>query len=275
MIQAKTGMLVRRPVGEVYEAFVDPEITRRFWFTKGSGRLEPGKRVQWEWEMYGISVPVEVRDLEPPRHIVVEWSGPKGANQVAWYFTERDDGTTFVEIVNDGFRGDPDDVARQAAESAAGFSFVLAGVKAYLEHGIELNLVKDRFPKGEVKTLPSHKDAAIEFLKMAASGDVREAYRRHVGPGFRHHNAWFPGDADSLMAAMEENARQNPTKVFDVKQAIAQGDRVAVFSHVRQTPEDPGAGVVHIFRFEGARIVELWDLGQAVPQDSVNENGMF
>ena len=275
MIQAKTGMLVRRPIVEVYEAFVDPAITRHFWFTKGSARLEKGKQVHWEWEMYGISVPVHVKDLEPPRKIVVEWSGPKGANRVEWYLTERDDGTTFVEITNDGFRGDAQDVAHQAAESSSGFSFLLAGAKAYLEHGIELNLVKDRFPKGEVHTPPSHKDAAVEFLKLAAAGNVREAFRRHVGPGFKHHNVGFAGDPDALMAAMEDNARQNPGKVFEVKQAIAQGDRVAVFSHVRQKPDDLGAGVVHIFRFEGARIVEAWDLGQPVPQDSVNQNGMF
>jgi uncharacterized protein YndB with AHSA1/START domain/predicted SnoaL-like aldol condensation-catalyzing enzyme len=275
MIQAKTGMLIRRPAPEVLEAFVDPEITRRFWFTKGSGRLEPGKRVQWEWEMYGISVPVAVQEVEPHK-IVVEWSGPKGANRVEWFFTEREDGTTFVEITNDGFSGDAEEVARQAADSASGFSFVLAGAKAYLEHGIELNLVKDRFPKGEVKTPPSHKEAAVEFLTMVAAGKVREAYRRHVGPGFRHHNAYFRGDADSLLAAMEENAKENPGKALDVKQAIQQGEKVAVFSHVRQRPDDPGAGVVHIFRFEGARIVELWDVGQAVPQgDVVNEHGMF
>ena len=36
-------MLVRRPVGEVFEAFVNPEITTRFWFTKSSGPLEPGR----------------------------------------------------------------------------------------------------------------------------------------------------------------------------------------------------------------------------------------
>jgi len=34
---AKTEMLIRKPVAEVFEAFVDPEITRRFWFTKIPG----------------------------------------------------------------------------------------------------------------------------------------------------------------------------------------------------------------------------------------------
>lgn len=49
---ADTGMLIRRPVAEVFEAFVNPEITSRFWFTQGSGRLETGKQVHWTWEMY-------------------------------------------------------------------------------------------------------------------------------------------------------------------------------------------------------------------------------
>lgn len=122
----------------------------------------------------------------------------------------------------------------------------------------------------------SRKEAAIEFLKDCASGkNVREAYRKHVGPGFRHHNPWFRGDAESLMIAMEKNAAENPSKVFEVKRALEDGDHVAVFSHVRQKPADRGAGVVHIFRFDGNRIVELWDLGQEVPEGSVNENGMF
>ena len=49
---AKTEMLIRKPVSEVFEAFVDPAITSKFWFTKGSGRLQAGKQVRWDWEMY-------------------------------------------------------------------------------------------------------------------------------------------------------------------------------------------------------------------------------
>jgi len=36
----------------------------------------------------------------------------------------------------------------QALDSVGGFNLVLAGLKAFLEHGIELNLVRDRFPQG-------------------------------------------------------------------------------------------------------------------------------
>ena len=48
-IVANAEMLIRRPVTEVFEAFVDPSVTSRFWFSEGSGRLEPGKRITWTW----------------------------------------------------------------------------------------------------------------------------------------------------------------------------------------------------------------------------------
>jgi hypothetical protein len=48
---ATTGMLIRRPVADVFEAFVDPRITTQFWFTKSNGRLEQGKQIQWDWEI--------------------------------------------------------------------------------------------------------------------------------------------------------------------------------------------------------------------------------
>lgn len=121
----------------------------------------------------------------------------------------------------------------------------------------------------------SHKEKAVSFLQMAASGNVREAYERYVGPDFRHHNAYFRGDSESLILAMEESAAMNPLKTLEVKRAIEEGDMVAVHSYVKQKPEDLGGAVVHIFRFQNDQIVELWDVGQAIPEDSPNENGMF
>ena len=45
-------MLIRKPVKEVFEAIINPEITTKFWFTKSSGRLDENKKVEWVWEMY-------------------------------------------------------------------------------------------------------------------------------------------------------------------------------------------------------------------------------
>jgi predicted SnoaL-like aldol condensation-catalyzing enzyme len=121
----------------------------------------------------------------------------------------------------------------------------------------------------------NNKEAAVTFLTLAGSGKVQEAYAKFVGAAFRHHNPFFEGSASALMAGMEANARQYPGKVLEVKCAIAEGEWVVVHSHVRQNPADLGAGVVHIFRFEAGRVVELWDIGQPVPEKSPNQYGMF
>ena len=144
----KTGMLIRRPVADVFEAFIDPDITTKFWFTKGSGRLEVGKQVQWDWEMYDISVPVTVKVIEPNKRIVIEWPGYGGLTTVEWTFAPQVDGTTFVSITEEGFTGDGDELVKQVTGSTQGFSLVLAGLKALLEHDVRLNLVVDRFPRG-------------------------------------------------------------------------------------------------------------------------------
>ena len=89
----------------------------------------------------------------------------------------------------------------------------------------------------------NNKAAAISFLQLASSGRAREAYAQFVVAGFRHHNPFFEGTADALLAAMEENARQAPDKVFEVQHAIAEGDWVVVHSHVRQKTAELGAAV--------------------------------
>ena len=120
-----------------------------------------------------------------------------------------------------------------------------------------------------------NKDIAISFLKLASSGKVSEAYSRYIGAGFRHHNPFFEGSAEALQAGMEENAKQSPNKVFTILRMVSEGDFVVTHSHVQQSPEQRGAVVVHIFRFENGKIVELWDMGQPVPETSPNQNGMF
>src|SRR6187399_1998492 len=94
---AKAEMQIRKPVSEVFEAFVNPAITSKFWFTKGSDRLQAGKQVRWDWEMYNHSVQVAVKAIEENKRILIEW-GASGspATTVEWIFTSRSDDTTFV-----------------------------------------------------------------------------------------------------------------------------------------------------------------------------------
>lgn len=145
---AGAEMLIRRPVAEVFEAFANPAVTSHFWFSEGSGRLEPGQRIKWTWKWYEFSVDVDVKEVEPNDRILVEWSGYGYPTPIEWTFIKRSDSTTFVKVTNKGFRGSVEEAAQTAADATEGFSFVLAGAKAWLEHRIELNLVPDRFPDG-------------------------------------------------------------------------------------------------------------------------------
>lgn len=141
-------MLVRRPPGEVFDAFIDPTITTRFWFTKSSGKLEPGAKVTWEWEMYGVSADVHVKAIERPSRILIEWGKP--STTVEWLFTSLGAEATLVQISNTGFRGTDEEVVGMALDCMGGFSLVLAALKAWLEHGIALDVVADRDPEAHV-----------------------------------------------------------------------------------------------------------------------------
>lgn len=141
----ETQMLIRKPVSTVFLAFVDPKITTNFWFTKSNGQLEVGKTVTWEWEMYGISIPVFVKDIIQNKKISTQWGDP--ATTVDYEFTSLTDDTTYVVIKNYGFKETGDKLIQVIKDSTGGFTTVLDGLKAYLEHNINLNLIGDKFPK--------------------------------------------------------------------------------------------------------------------------------
>ncbi len=145
---AKAEMLIRKPVAEAFKAFVNPEITTRFWFTKSSGRLEAGKRITWTWEMYDLTIPVDVKEIEVDKRILIEWGNYGSMTTVEWIFTPYENDATYVSITNSGFKGDGDKVVSDALDSKGGFTWVLAGLKVLLEHNIELNAIADAFPKG-------------------------------------------------------------------------------------------------------------------------------
>ena len=141
---AKAELLIRKPVAEVFEAFVDPDLITKFWFDRSTGRLEAGKIVQWHWDLLNASAAVRVKAIEENKRILIEW-GNEDPTIVEWTFSPRSASTTYLRVVNSGFTGEGDEIVGQALESTGGFALVLAAAKAYLEHGVALNIVADRF----------------------------------------------------------------------------------------------------------------------------------
>jgi len=142
----ETGMLIRRPPDAVFQAFVDPEVTTRFWFTKSSGRLEPGAQVTWEWEMYGASAPVKVKEFEENRRLVFDWGPEEAPGHVEMKFAAHKDDSTYLRVRESGYKGSGDEVVAHALDSMGGFTMVLCAAKALLEHDVQVSIVGDKAP---------------------------------------------------------------------------------------------------------------------------------
>ena len=139
-VVAQATLLIRRSVGEVFGAFVEPRMLTRFWLSAASGPLEVGKTVRWEFMVPGAICETKTTVLDPLERIEIEWSD---GTYVRWQFESVLEGT-IVRIDNWGFKGSVDEVVASALEATQGFTIVLCDLKTLLETGTSANLVKDK-----------------------------------------------------------------------------------------------------------------------------------
>ncbi|SEH33148.1 SRPBCC family protein [Chryseobacterium culicis] len=143
-VYVEAQMLIRKPIEDVFEAFINPEVTTHFWFTKSTGKLEEGKTITWEWEMYGVKSVVNVHQIIPNQLIRTEWGDP--STKVDYEFKAMEKGTLVI-IKSYGFSQTGEELLKVINDNTGGFTTVLDGCKAYLEHGINLRLIEDKFPQ--------------------------------------------------------------------------------------------------------------------------------
>ncbi len=136
-------MLIRADISRTFNAFVDPDVTSKFWFSRSTGQLEQGGTATWFWDWYGVQADVRVLEYVENERLQFEWG--EDSQVVTFEFSESADGT-LVLITVTGFAGSAAELLAQTTDSKGGFTMVLAGAKAYLEHGIMLQLVPDQFP---------------------------------------------------------------------------------------------------------------------------------
>jgi len=143
---AKAAMLIRKPVHDVFEAMVNPDLTSKFWYSKGEGRLDKDKKVVWTWEWYGVSGEVNVQQVVPDRSIDFSWGEADKPTNVHITFEPRGDNATFISVEETGFREDMPDLIEKIVGQTGGWTLVMAAMKAFLELGINIKVVQDRHP---------------------------------------------------------------------------------------------------------------------------------
>jgi predicted SnoaL-like aldol condensation-catalyzing enzyme len=103
---------------------------------------------------------------------------------------------------------------------------------------------------------------------------VAAAFDRYVGATYTQHNPLAADGRAAAISFLSGFLEKNSVR-YDIVRVIAEGDLVAVHSHVTFNSEGRGNAVVDIFRFEHGKIVEHWDVVQPVPEKAANSNTMF
>lgn len=135
---------VAKPCAEVYEAVADPEQLSKYFTTGGArGRLTPGTEVTWDFHDFPGAFPVRVLKADAPRTIVVQWDGEAttdeaGTTTTTFEFEPIDNDTrTLVTITESSWR--PTEAgAKNAFGNCEGWTGMLAALKVWVEHGINL-----------------------------------------------------------------------------------------------------------------------------------------
>lgn len=142
-LKLKVSGRISKPVGEVFEAVVDPKKLSGYFTTGGAkGRLETGATVTWDFADFPGAFPVQVVEVVPNRRIVLTW-GAAGSGEDPYQttatmeFEQLDDGRTLVTISETGWR-ESESVLRSIVGNTEGWTGMLIALKVYLEHGFNL-----------------------------------------------------------------------------------------------------------------------------------------
>jgi uncharacterized protein YndB with AHSA1/START domain len=139
-----TKFKILKPASEVFESFVDPSKIRNFWFSSSSERWEQGKTITLRYDEYDAQVNINVMEFEVNKKIVFQWVGT--GNVVTITLKELDNTSTIIEVNEEGFNENDDELIHKLLGNKEGWVFVLTCLKAYLEFGVNklrAGLVKD------------------------------------------------------------------------------------------------------------------------------------
>lgn len=130
-----------------------------------------------------------------------------------------------------------------------------------------------------MQQLERNKKNVVAFYDLATNQSrPREAVEKYVGEKYTQHNPEVGDGKESFIAHFEKQAIDFPTKRFEFRRVLAEGDFVVVhvysiFPEYWRNKEWAG---IDIFRLDAAgKIVEHWDVLQAIPAGTANKNGMF
>ena len=89
------------------------------------------------------------------------------------------------------------------------------------------------------------------------------------------HNPEVPDGKAPFVGYFGGYFKENPESRARIVRSAADGDLVYLHVHSTNGKADRGQAVIDIFRVQDGKIVEHWDVIQAVPEQAANSNTMF
>jgi uncharacterized protein YndB with AHSA1/START domain len=131
-----TKFKILKPVNEVFEAIIDPVKMSNYWFSSGSGRWEQGKTITLRYDEYDSQVDIKVMEIEANKKIVFQWGANGEGHVVTITLKELDNTSTIIEINEEGFNENDDELINDLLDNKEGWVYMLTCLKAYLEFGV-------------------------------------------------------------------------------------------------------------------------------------------
>lgn len=137
MIDAlETKMKILAQPGEVYQAFVEPEELKNFWFTYSSALWQSHATVQLGYREYHVEpFDIHLEELKENQEIPFWWGEGPSRRRVTITIEPLDEATVLVGVREEGYREGQDQIL-EMIDSKGGWTFMLTCLKAYLEHGV-------------------------------------------------------------------------------------------------------------------------------------------
>jgi uncharacterized protein YndB with AHSA1/START domain len=132
-----TSFKVLKPANEVFEAFVDPSKIKNFWFSSSSERWELGKKITLEYDLYNAEIEIKIVEIKENKKIVFSWGTPEEEHVVTITLNEIESSITIIEVNEEGFNENDDELLHKMLDNKEGWVFVLTCLKGYLESDIK------------------------------------------------------------------------------------------------------------------------------------------
>lgn len=130
-------------------------------------------------------------------------------------------------------------------------------------------------PAADAEQQEQNKKVVVDFYEKGLNQKDFEAASKHLGPRYTQHNPNAADGPEGFKAFLQFLKEKFPNSRSEIKRVFADGDYVIVHVHAVREPGTRGVAVVDIFKLENGKIVEHWDVVQAIPEKAANTNGMF